>query len=1219
MRKRSHLNQSFNAAGVEDGVSPGDSDTGKIASDGVVPPPIPARPVLEQQQQQRPGLDHRVSHHRSGSLRAAVAANTSSLPAPPPAVDSPAAATLIKERTHWQTMLASVLTGEVIRSEKRRITGTVTQKQQLDQKYQIWLGIRAYLRGRSVPEERQRIDERRVDAENSINELMHFEVQTLPPPNSAAATSTTGNGGSQSSSSSGSDKSPYDQVVEILAKIDKVESLYPTRKALVLDKPIYAGLPFQHKHEALSSWLTISNSLRLQLQVLKNWTGSEDLLTSRTQHPLSPDKRIDTSFIERILKESGVKRTFLEIRIMSVLRGLLAKCKASMIENASAFKKMQLPTYINELQQLASFPSNLMEEILKYQLEYTEKQAKLKGVMLDHIEEFAVSLSLAIRIKHECQELDQQAQGWSITNSLSPSYDMMLLKSLRYYFTLLNWRLRSSTDTVFFKEAEMLENEWNFMSTICFYIDGGDVETAVQFCELEAELLGKVHTYLDNSLRGVVGDGIADSAGGFSNVPLTGSGLVRWYARMLDNVRSREKKLLKFQKTLTKEFENSSEYTIADPYPVLLKSLLQTGHALVRTDAYANQGVYIFASSSLSTRPEAVAKLLRASFAKYDNFHEAIGEGYVLILSPKDRLRTAGMNWQGRSMQVRLGKGTRPIQLKNERIRLVADTSERLEVCKAIFEGSITCKTTCVKARRAHIEPIHEALKKVKKRLVKLAEGVLSSVQTVRSNLSRMTAGGGSPGLMMNGNLFDFASDFGCRALKYVGAGHKHGLMMKRLVGLAVDWVDFCASDCQVGGSPPVIQQKAFKWSLLALQFAMTATSGGQVYSLTDADFCELRMGVARCMRVLIRGFEQGGGSNGSGSGSQVEEMLTQALKGASSTTTGSRYTSTSDTSLQRRQKLWLAKIEKLEEERMQRQQANRIVGKVLDTRNVVERNISFLASTSSSISLRWQQGKFLGGGSFGSVYMAINLETADLMAVKEIRFKDVTSIEALQRSIKDEMNVLQLLHHPNIIEYYGVEVHRDKLYIFMEYCPHSVASLLEHGGRFGDEMVVKVYAKQMLKGLEYLHGKGIVHRDVKPANTLLGQEGDIKFVDFGASKIYKSQKTVVVNGETNTLVGTPHYIAPEVITSEPLGRHGAQDIWSMGCCVLEMITGRKPWSGLDNEWAVMYHIGMSNRIPPLPEASTCSEAGIDFLRQCFTRPAAERPTAKELLQHDWV
>ncbi|KNC96227.1 uncharacterized protein SPPG_08380 [Spizellomyces punctatus DAOM BR117] len=1038
------------------------------------PPPISPRPILER---------HNTPLQRRNSGTRGV--DVSVLPGN-------------KERAQWQTMLASVLTGEVIRSEKRRITGTLTQKQQLDQQYQIWLGIRAYLRGRSVPEERQRIDERRVDAEATIDEVLRFEVQAT------------------------SEKSPYDQVVEILNRVDKMESLYPTRKALILDKPLYAGLPFQHKVEALNSWLTISNSLRLQLQVLKNWTGSEDLLTSRSQHPLSPDKRIDTSFIERILKESGVKRTFLEIRIMSVLRGLLAKCKASMIENASAFKKMQLPTYINELQQLASFPSNLMEEILKVRLEYTEKLATHSGVMLDQIiEDFGVSLSLAIRIKHECQELDTQAEGWSIANSLSPSYDVILLKSLKYYFTLLNWRLKSSTDTVFFKEAELLENEWNFMSAICFYIDGGDVETAVQFCELEAELLGKVLIYLDNALRGV-GDGQNGEA---TNAQLTSSGMVRWYARMLDNVRSRARKLLRFQKTLTKEFENSAEYTVSDPYPVLMRNLLATGHALVRTDTYANQGVYIFASPSLNNRPECVAKLLKATFAKYDNFQDSIGDGYILLFAPKDRLRTAGMSWQGRSMQVRLGKGAGPIQLKSERVRLIADNNERLGVCKAIFEGTISCDVTVVKPHRAHVESVHEALKAVKSKLVELSEGIIGSVAKVRVVLSRVTAGGGSPGVIggiiasgqhggsspttlappgqnveavisaadLVEDMFSFASDFGWRSLKYIGNGKKHRTMMKRLVGLAVEWVDFCAADCCVGACPPTMQQKAFKWSLMALEFAMTATSGGRVYVLSDGDFGELRMGVARCMRVLIRGFEQGGGtgvlnvedvlgavlaggggidrsklqlpvpsdpassvSPGAKTGEdpsapvQGQRPEISALRNASDTdsdhdepktgneneskengeaapakttekvdvppkineptdglpsapqpaaqdmqskeaprsdtkpasspepsapapassnnTRSSHGAYHGDTFLQRKQKAWLARIEKLEEERMARQQGSRVVGKVLDSRNVVDRNISFLASTSSSISLRWQQGKFLGGGSFGSV-----------------------------------------------------------------------------------------------------------------------------------------------------------------------------------------------------------------------------------------------------------
>jgi mitogen-activated protein kinase kinase kinase len=109
------------------------------------------------------------------------------------------------------------------------------------------------------------------------------------------------------------------------------------------------------------------------------------------------------------------------------------------------------------------------------------------------------------------------------------------------------------------------------------------------------------------------------------------------------------------------------------------------------------------------------------------------------------------------------------------------------------------------------------------------------------------------------------------------------------------------------------------------------------------------------------------------------------------------------------------------------------------------------------------------------------------------------------------------------------------------------------------------------------------------------------------------------------TLVGTPNYMCPEVITaSTDLGPFGSQDIWSVGCVVLEMRSGKRPWHHLDNEWAIMYQIGIGSRHPPLPELAgsndppgsfTISAAGLDFLECCF-RPAANRPAAVHLLQH---
>lgn len=112
---------------------------------------------------------------------------------------------------------------------------------------------------------------------------------------------------------------------------------------------------------------------------------------------------------------------------------------------------------------------------------------------------------------------------------------------------------------------------------------------------------------------------------------------------------------------------------------------------------------------------------------------------------------------------------------------------------------------------------------------------------------------------------------------------------------------------------------------------------------------------------------------------------------------------------------------------------------------------------------------------------------------------------------IKEEMTVLEMLNHPNIVQYYGVEVHRDKVNIFMEYCEGgSLASLLDHG-RIEDEMVTQVYTFELLEGLAYLHQSGVVHRDIKPENILLDFNGIIKYVDFGTARTVVGSRTRTV------------------------------------------------------------------------------------------------------------
>ena len=155
-------------------------------------------------------------------------------------------------------------------------------------------------------------------------------------------------------------------------------------------------------------------------------------------------------------------------------------------------------------------------------------------------------------------------------------------------------------------------------------------------------------------------------------------------------------------------------------------------------------------------------------------------------------------------------------------------------------------------------------------------------------------------------------------------------------------------------------------------------------------------------------------------------------------------------------------------------------------------------------------------------------------------------------------------------------------------------------------------------------------------SDILLDHNGVIKFVDFGAAKmIARQNKTIqqeagpIAGGpaakapaKQKSMTGTPMYMSPEVIKGigegRSTGRLGSTDIWSLGCVVLEMATGRRPWAALDNEWAIMYNIAQGNS-PQLPSRDQLSPGGIEFLTRCFEKDPRKRASAAELLQCDWI
>jgi len=272
-----------------------------------------------------------------------------------------------------------------------------------------------------------------------------------------------------------------------------------------------------------------------------------------------------------------------------------------------------------------------------------------------------------------------------------------------------------------------------------------------------------------------------------------------------------------------------------------------------------------------------------------------------------------------------------------------------------------------------------------------------------------------------------------------------------------------------------------------------------------------------------------------------------------------------------------------------------------------------------SKVPENWTKGELIGQGAFGSVYLGMDNDTGQLIAVKQVSLGQRSGPQAAAklaehiRSLEAEVQLLQDLNHPNIVRYLGTERTQDALNIFLEYVPGgSIASLLAKFGSF-QESVVRVYTKQILQGLLYLHGQGVIHRDIKGANILVANTGLVKLADFGASK--KIEGLATMESGFKSVKGTPYWMAPEVITATGHGKQA--DIWSVACTVIEMATGKPPWMQFGSQVAAMFHIAKSKGPPAIPEhlSPECK----DFLYLCFNRNWKERPTAATLLQHAFL
>ncbi|KAM3853831.1 mitogen-activated protein kinase kinase kinase 4 isoform 2-T2 [Vipera latastei] len=942
-------------------------------------------------------------------------------------------------------------------------------------------------------------------------------------------------------------------------------------------------------------------------------------------------------------------------------------------------KSMDLPSFEPAFLVLCRVLLNVIHECLKLRLEQRPAGEPSLLSIKQLVRECKEVLKGGLLMKQYYQFMLREVVDDLQNHCNIDSFEEDLHKMLMVYFDYMrSWiQMLQQLPQASHSLKNLLEEEWNFTKEITPYIRGGEAQAGKLFCDIAGVLLKSTGIFLDSGLQESCNEfwASADDSAASDEIRRSVIETSRALKELFHEARERASKALGFAKRLRKDLEIAAEFTISASVRDFLAALKAQQYTKVQIPGLEN--LQIFVPDNFAQEKSFILQLLNAAAGKdcSKDSDEVAGEPFLLMTkySEKDQEFDDGWStWEGqpikivpqvetidtlRSMKVDnlLLVVMQPIHLVNQR-----------KAFQQLFEGLISLQQEQTSSQPV----IAKALQQLKSDALHLCNKISSAIDRVdhmfTSEFDAELDESESATLQQYYReamiqCYNFGFEYHKEVIRLM-SGEFRQKIGDQYISFARKWMNYVLTKCESGrGTRP-------RWATQGFDF-LQAIEPAFISALPEDDFLSLQSLMNECIGHVIgkphspvtaihrnsprpvkvprchsdppnphliiptpEGFRGSSVPENDRLASIAAELQFRSLSRHSSPTeereepsypkgdtSGTARRSwelrtlinqTKDTaSRQGPMEAVQKSVQLFEEKRYWEMRRKNIIGQVCDTPKSYD-NVMHVGLR--KVTFKWQRGNKIGEGQYGKVYTCISVDTGELMAMKEIRFQpnDHKTI----KETADELKIFEGIKHPNLVRYFGVELHREEMYIFMEYCDEGT---LEEVSRLGlQEHVIRLYTKQITTAINVLHEHGIVHRDIKGANIFLTSSGLIKLGDFGCSVKLKNN-TQTMPGEVNSTLGTAAYMAPEVITRAKGEGHGrAADIWSLGCVVIEMVTGKRPWHEFEHNFQIMYRVGMGHK-PPIPER--ISPEGKGFLSHCLESDPKMRWTASQLLDHSFV